>query len=378
MNPQSFDQRALEAISKLQNCEYDSWFVGGCVRDTLCGKQFTDYDLATVALPEDIIKTFKNHDVSKEALEFGCVRINYLGLWLEITTLRQDINPDGRYTEVIFTNDLKKDALRRDFTINALYWDGKEASTVVDFFKGQTDLFAKKVRFIGDADSKVQEDFLRILRFFRFSAIYGDEIDPKGVASCEKHKNGLAYLSGNRVWSEWSKMLFKPNTTKVLHQIRESEIDIALFGVKLNLNLSYQGSDSLLFTRLLLPSLHIEHLAHRLNLNKKESNWLKMADLLVVNQDFRELYLEYGAATYELVYYWAAKFRISAITEFNKPFWKVLNPKFPLTGQDLLNHGCIPGPLIGEYLKKTKNWWIQNDFTPTHEECLNYAMALFK
>ena len=124
--------------------------------------------------------------------------------------------------------------------------------------------------------------------------------------------------------------------------------------------------------------MQIPHLVHRLNLTKKEFEWLKVANSLISNQDFRELYLEYGPATYELVHYWAAQFGSSATEELAKPFWKILNPKFTLTGKDLLTQGCLPGPNIGSYLKNTQNWWVQNNFTPNYKECLDYAITLFK
>ncbi len=384
MNNQLFDNRAFEVLFYLQDSGYNSWFVGGCVRDALCGKKFTDYDLATIATPSEIIKIFKNYEIDKKSLDFGCVRVNNSGLWIEITTLRQDINPDGRHTQVAFTNDLAKDALRRDFTINALYWHGREGSPIIDFFDGQSDLLAKKVRFIGDAETKVQEDYLRILRFFRFSAIYGCDLDQTATEACARHQQGLAYLSGNRVWHEWAKILLQPNSVKVLNKIRELGIDLTLFGIELNFGEDrglislYKGSDPLLLTNLLLPRLQTQHLAHRFNLNKKERDWLNLAVTLVIDQDFRELYLEYGSDTYELVYYWAAKFLTSASDELNKPFWKVLNPKFTLTGKDLLKLGCLPGPNVGIYLKSTHDWWVKNDFIPNYEECLRYACSLFK
>ncbi len=378
MNRQLFDNRAFEVLFHLQDANYNSWFVGGCVRDALCGKKFTDYDLATVATPLEIIKIFENYEIDKKSLDFGCVRINNAGLWVEITTLRQDINPDGRHAQVTFTKDLSTDALRRDFTINALYWQGREGSLIIDFFDGQSDLLKQKVRFIGDAEIKVQEDYLRILRFFRFSAIYGCELDQTGLGACEKHQQGLAYLSGNRVWHEWAKTLLQSNTERVLEQIMESGIDLSLFGIKINLNESYQGSSPLLFTKLLLPNIQVPHLVHRFNLSKKERDWLNLAVTLVIDQDFRELYLEYGSDAHELVYYWATKFFTSSSDELNKPFWKVPNPKFPLIGKDLLKLGCLPGPIIGTYLKNTHDWWVQNDFIPSHEECLSYVSSLLK
>ncbi len=380
MNYQLFDERAIYALYQLQNAGYSSWFVGGCVRDFLIGKKINDYDLATIATPEVIIKVFKNYEINLNALSYGCVRINYQDLWLEITTLRKDIHPNGRHTQVVFTKDLAKDALRRDFTINALYWDGKKNSPIIDFFNGQNDLYSKNVCFIGNVEIRVQEDYLRILRFFRFSAIYGSNLNQDSFNACIKHQQGLAYLSGTRVWHEWSKTLLNANTASVLKHVCESGVDLTLFGGPLNLEAStnYQGNDPLLYTNLLLPTAHVKYLTHRLNLTKAQNMWLEAAESIVFEQDFRELYLRYGTIAKELVYFWAAKFSTSAKAEFSKPFWQVLEPILPLTGKDLLKLGCLPGTIVGSYLKNTKNWWVQNNFVPNHKECLEYAKSLFK
>ena len=380
MNYKLFDKRAICALRQLQNAGYGSWFVGGCVRDFIIGKKINDYDLATISTPEVIIKIFKNYEIDQNALSYGCVRINYQDLWLEITTLREDIQQNGRHSQVIFTTDLSKDAQRRDFTINALYWNGEKNSPIIDFSNGQSDLYSKNVCFIGSAEIRVQEDYLRILRFFRFSAIYGSSLNKDSFNACIKHQQGLAYLSGNRVWYEWSKTLLNANTAGVLKYICEYGIDITLFGGLLNLKAStnYQGNDPLLYTNLLLPTVHIKHLTHRLNLTKAQDMWLEVAESIIFEQDFRKLYLKYGEAAKELVYFWAAKFSTSAKTEFSKPFWQVLEPIFPLTGKDLLKLGCLPGTIVGSYLKNTQNWWVQNNFVPNYKECLEYANSLFK
>jgi poly(A) polymerase len=377
---QLFDQRALEALHKMQNAGFNSWFVGGCVRDALLGKPFSDYDLVTVAKPEVIIEILKNHLIDLKGKDFGCIRVNINSLWLEITTLREDVNQNGRHTDVVFTTDLAKDAARRDFTINAMYWDGQENSPIIDSFNGQADLRSQTVRFIDNAEIKVQEDYLRILRFFRFNASYGKDVDSIGMAACTKHQQGLQYLSGTRVWIEWSKMLLQPNTETVLSVIIDTGIDLTLFGSALNENVAsiYQGNDRLLFTKLLFPSVSVQHLAHRLNLSNAQTSWLKVADSLSQDQGFRELYLEYGLTAQELVYYWAAKFNESVDTELSKPFWQISSPTFPIKGKDLLKLGCLPGPIVGSYLKRTQNWWVQNNFMPSQKECLTYVRSLFK
>ncbi len=380
MDYRLFDLRATQVLRQIQRAGFDSWFVGGCVRDALLGRVLVDYDIATVAKPDDLRNLFKDeYPVDCQAIAFGSIRVNHQGLWLEITTLRRDLRPDGRHTTVEFTTDFAVDAARRDFTINALYWDGQLHSPIIDLWHGQDDLYSQTVRFIDNADARVQEDYLRILRFFRFSAIYGNVVDQLALAACAKQSRGLQSLSGHRVWREWSKMLLQPNTATVLKLIQVMEIDLVLFGAVLNISVlpNYHGSDRLLFTLLLLPSVRVQHLAHRFNLSNAQKGWCDVADALTLGHDFRPSYLQYGEQAKELVYYWAAKFNLVAEVELAKPFWQVLNPTFPITGKDLLNLGCLPGPIVGSYLKRTQNWWVQNNFTPNKMECLQYANSLF-
>ncbi len=377
MNHFCFDQRAMGVLQILKQANFDSWFVGGCVRDMILNKPFADYDIATCAHPDDIIKLLaQDFELDLKGKKFGCVRANHSGIWCEITTLRKDISPDGRHTKVAFTSNIKEDATRRDFTINAMYWN---ENGLVDFFRGQEDLTHRNVSFIGNAAQRVQEDYLRILRFFRFSSVYAHELNEEGVKACNFYQSGLQYLSGTRVWDEWKKTLFQANTQKVLQTIETNDIDITLFGGKLNVgNYSiYKGNDILLLTKVLFPTVHTEYLTHRLNLNTHQKEWLEIADNLRHDCDFREIYPQYGNATKELVWYWACKYAKSSTEIFAQPFWQAENPVFPLSGKDILKLGCQPGAIVGDYLKRTQQWWVQNNFIPEYEDCLHYAESLF-
>ena len=372
----NFDKRALQILQKLQQAGFDSWFVGGCVRDSLLNKNFTDYDIATSAHSADVISLFKkNFEIDLKGEKFGCVRINYEDLWLEITTLRKDVNPDGRHTNVTFTTDVAEDAKRRDFTINALYWNEKG---IIDFFDGQKDLEPHVVKFIGNANDRVQEDYLRILRFFRFSSVYANELSHEGLKACVDHQEGLRYLSGNRVWSEWSNMLSGKNALRVLQTIEADDIDSTLFGAKINLDryIAYKGNNALLLTHLLLPTIHIEHLVHRLSLNQSQQEWLESASALTIDHDFRLSYLQYGESAKELVWYWASKYKKNADEIFAQTFWSIPNPVFPLAGKDILKLGCQPGPIVGNYLQLAHQWWVKNNFSPSHQDCLCYVESI--
>jgi len=371
-----FNETALHMLQVLNQAGFESWFVGGCVRDIIRKKPFNDYDIATRAKPADVIGLFsKKFELDQKGRRYGCVRVCYEGIWYDITSLRKDVNQDGRRTGIVYTDDLKEDASRRDFTVNALYWN---QNGFVDFFNGQQDLAEHRVCFIGDASQRVHEDYLRILRFLRFSSRYADEFDEEGVKACYENREFLCYLSGERVWDEWEKILFQTHTQRVLCLMVEKEIDMTLFGGKFDLQHydAYQGRDSLLLTRLLLPFIHSEHLAQRLSLDFKQKLWLKVVDGLFPSENFRELYLKHGEKTKELVWYWAAKYKKDAQEIFQHSFWQVKDPQFPLTGQDILNLGCQPGPIVGDYLERARLWWVKNDFIPSYEDCLNYAKSL--
>lgn len=377
MDISNFDKRAMYVLQTLQLAGFDSWLVGGCVRDALLGRPFTDYDIATCAQPGNIVSLFKEEfELDLIGEQFGCVRVKHSGLWLEITTLRKDVLPDGRHTSVQFTADLAEDAKRRDFTINTLYWNEKG---IIDFFQGQADLDERNVRFIGNANDRVQEDYLRILRFFRFSSIYAKDLNQDGLQACITYQEGLRYLSGNRVWHEWSKIVFGTNVLKVLQAIEASGIDVTLFGGKLDVQIyaTYKGRDALLLTKLLLPSVHLEHLAHRLNLTTTQKEWLGTAISLGPNDDFRHLYLCYGQQAKELVHYWARKYMKNSDEILAKSFWDIQNPVFPLSGKDILKLGCQPGPIVGDYLQCAQQWWVQNNFSPSRQDCLCYVKTLF-
>lgn len=123
--------------------------------------------------------------------------------------------------------------------------------------------------------------------------------------------------------------------------------------------------------------MHVEHLAHRLNLPKIKKDWLEAAISISPNHDFRNLYLRYGQQAKELVYYWACKYMKSSDEILAEGFWDIQNPVFPLSGKDILKLGCQPGSIVGDYLQCAQQWWVQNNFSPSHQDCLCYVKTLF-
>jgi poly(A) polymerase len=190
----------------------DARVVGGAVRDALAGHEITDIDLATPRLPEQVMQALQAAGIRAvpTGLDHGTVTAVAGGRGFEITTLRRDVETDGRHARVAFTEDWRADAARRDFTINALSMTRDGA--VFDYFDGVADLRAGRLRFVGDPATRIAEDYLRILRFFRFFSRYAvGPADPAALAAIRAGVPGLAALSAERVWSELARILSAPD-----------------------------------------------------------------------------------------------------------------------------------------------------------------------
>lgn len=184
-------------------------YVGGAVRDTLLGLPVSDVDIATALLPNEVLNRLEAAGIKAipSGIEHGTVTAAVAGKNYEITTLRRDVATDGRRATVAFATDWQEDAARRDFTINALYAD-PESGEVFDYFDGLSDLEARRLRFIGDAHRRIAEDFLRILRYFRFLARYGGgQIDADAIQACADGAHGLTALSRERIAQELTRIL---------------------------------------------------------------------------------------------------------------------------------------------------------------------------
>ncbi|MFN3662628.1 CCA tRNA nucleotidyltransferase [Yoonia sp.] len=211
------DPGAQQVCAVLKDAGYQAWFVGGCVRNDLLGAPVSDLDMTTDASPDVVMQLARAAGlrVIPTGIDHGTVTVVVAGTPFEVTTFRRDVATDGRRAVVAFADNMVDDARRRDFTMNALY-AGADGG-VVDPLGGLPDLFARRVRFIEDADRRIKEDYLRILRFFRFHAFYGgDGIDPDGLAACAANIDGLQSLSRERVTAEMLKLLSAPNPAPAL------------------------------------------------------------------------------------------------------------------------------------------------------------------
>ena len=193
---------------------FQALMVGGCVRNDLLGLPVADVDLCTDALPENVtnIAEKAGFKAIPTGIDHGTVTVVAHHRAHEVTTFRRDLSTDGRHARVAFTTDIAQDAARRDLTINALY--ARADGTVIDPLGGLPDLLARRVRFVGDADARIREDYLRILRFFRFHAHFADPLggmDAEALAACAANLDGLAGLSRERVGQEFRKLLNAPD-----------------------------------------------------------------------------------------------------------------------------------------------------------------------
>ncbi|MEN9896185.1 MAG: hypothetical protein RIR97_2037, partial [Pseudomonadota bacterium] len=199
--------------------------VGGAVRNSLLGEPVADVDLATTLLPETVIALANKAGIKSvpTGLAHGTVTLVLEGKPFEVTTLRRDAATDGRHAEVVFSTDWQEDANRRDFTINALY--ATVDGDVIDLVGGLADLETRTVRFIGDASQRIAEDYLRILRYFRFFAFYGSgRPDAEALRACARGRAGLKGLSSERVWAELKKLLSAPDPGRALLWMRQSGV----------------------------------------------------------------------------------------------------------------------------------------------------------
>ena len=218
------DWRSREGLAELTDAlgADDARYVGGAVRDTLLGLPVSDVDIATRHDPDMVMAKLRSAAIKPipTGIAHGTITAITRGGPVEVTTLRRDVSTDGRHAEVAFTDDWREDAARRDFTMNALYAD-PQTGEIFDFFGGIDDLKAGRVRFIGDPLQRIAEDHLRILRFFRFMARFGDAPDAEGLEACVTRANDLMALSRERIADEFLKLLVARDAVRVLRLMVE-------------------------------------------------------------------------------------------------------------------------------------------------------------
>jgi poly(A) polymerase len=376
-----FQQPHQQILSFLKG---EARFVGGAVRNTLLGKVPQDFDLATRLSPEEVIHCLSSQGlhVIPTGLAHGTVTAMYKTHTYEITTLRRDVQTDGRHATVVFTDSWEEDAARRDFTINALFLDGE--ARLYDYFRGAEDLALGVIRFIGDPWQRIREDYLRILRFFRFHVYYGHHYDQDSLEACIQLKSFLLQLSKERVTKEILKILESHHPWSVLSFLKDNDFFLPLFGKEATLDLQTPLAFIESELSLQLPALvRLSTLAPefpRLMLSRAQTSFLSAArrPLILSYKEIVESLFLYGPeVTKARVVLSAAPFVLedslvlSSLKE-NLDLCERQFPLFPLKGADLLQEGIQAGPKISETLDELRRWWIALKCRPTREECLQH------
>ncbi|PTW54973.1 poly(A) polymerase [Breoghania corrubedonensis] len=363
--------------------------VGGAVRNTLLGEPVGDVDIATTALPQTVMERAKAAGLKPipTGIEHGTITVVSGGTPYEVTTLREDVETFGRHAVVRFSRDWQADAARRDFTMNALYAD-PDGAIHDPTGEGHADCLARRVRFIGDPHARIREDYLRILRFFRFHAHYGSgAIDAAGLSAVIAAREGIRQLSGERVGHEIRRILPAPYAVETVGVMAETGIIEIAFGGVVRLedfahlhrlkDFAAEAGDAILRLAALSCFVQedVDRLFERLRLSNAEAG--RMALVLVAASSFspalddiacrERLYrLGHETAIDAALLAWC---RVAAGAQDQS--WRRLIvslraqtvPVFPVAGRDLLALGMKPGPGLGEALRAIEADWIASGFT---------------
>ena len=378
------DAPTRRVLDALDGAGIAARFVGGCVRNAVLGRAVDDIDVAVAQPPETVMRALEaaRIKVVPTGLRHGTVTAVVDGRPFELTTLRRDVETDGRRAVVAFTDDWLEDASRRDFTFNALYAD--RDGTLYDPFDGLADLSAGRVRFIGDADTRIAEDHLRVLRFFRFNAWYGQgAVEPAGFDACRRNAGSVRSLSGERVAKELLRLLAaaqpadsldamveagaldhwllefvdtkrlrkliaredRPDSLRRLAAILPSGADAVAIGKRLKLSTQQQVRLGVMLD--VQPALDLAggDKAWRADIYRQGNNFFADRLLLAVDRpgDWR--------AALSLARRWTP-------------------PELPVSGGDALTFGLKPGPKVGALLEAVERWWIAGNFCADRAACL--------
>ncbi len=388
-------EETQQVMTALQANAKEARFVGGCVRDALIGRTVHDIDIATVEHPEVVLKLLEVHGIKAipTGIDHGTVTAVCGGKPFEITTLRADVETDGRRAVVAFTEDWLEDAQRRDFTFNAMSVD--ITGTLYDPFNGLDDLKAGRVRFVGRAEERIREDYLRILRFFRFNAHFGKgPVDQEALSACTDLAEGIKGLSGERIAQEFLRLLEAPRPAKWISIMKRAGVSpYILKDVQDVHNLEMlcafeDAPDRIRRLAVLLPKKQdaVEEVCQHLRLSNKQKKRLlgaRCADAFLIpsidENGLRSFLFKHGAQRAEdhVFLYWAEK-GFTGIGPKEQQLldeikaWRQAPVVFPLQGKDLLELGLMPGPELGRHLGDVQDWWCAGGCHADKAACLSY------
>jgi len=377
----------------------DARFVGGAVRNALLGVPVVDIDIAVPIPPEEAAARLrvKGLKVVETGLDHGTVTAITGVHAFEVTTLRRDVETDGRRAKVAFTDDWAEDAARRDFTINALY--ASAGGEIFDYATGVEDLAVGRVRFVGDARTRIAEDYLRVLRLFRFHAWYGKgDLDGEALRAAAEAKGKLKTLSGERIAKELLRLLEAGNPALVLRVMAATGILAKLLPGELQLarlerlteieaeNLFPR--DGLLRLAALLPDGEAAAHAVADALRLSNADRVRLEQALGGDEisghlsalQARQLLYRIGPGRFRdtVMLHWAAAPKGAGLP------WRILlemaqswqRPRFPLTGRDVMAAGVPEGPEVGRILAQVEDWWIGGDFSADENACRERLKAV--
>ena len=403
-----------ELMAALKAGGVEARFIGGCVRDSILKRTVKDIDIATPSDPETVMAVLERAGIKTipTGLSHGTITAIIEKYHFEITTLRIDVNTDGRRALVKFTDDWTQDAARRDFTINAM--SANDEGDIFDPYDGLEDLAKGKVRFVGVAENRINEDVLRMLRFFRFYAEYGrPPIDNEAMIACRKLSHRLVELSGERIRGELFRILMAPNTADIVALMRSEKIlehilpeagDVGRLRalswlVERGIIIGGVETDPVRrLGALIKPGTdkeEIKNICSRLKFSRRESDHLLTIACTENNnsaptinstsseKDIRRACYILGKDIVmdKALIEWAGDISITphqkpGVTEKWKNVlsaistWQVV--RFPLKGRHGIDLGLKQGPELGRALKKVEQWWMEQDFRPDLNACMEH------
>ena len=386
---------SLPIIESFKSCfaeELDNFFVvGGAVRDLLLEREINDIDLATKFTPSELMALCDSKRVKYKnlAANFGTIIIIIKGKALEITSFRKDINCNGRHAEVIFTRDLQEDSNRRDFTINSLYLNF--LGNLIDPHNGVEDLAKKQLRFIGNSANRIKEDYLRILRLFRFySTLDGFNIVEGALKHSIKLKENIKILSAERIKEELCKILQGSNNIEALLLLEKHHILVNIFTLtieKITKLKSFQTLNSALKLPAIFklaffyqdsPKEEIEKLQKSLKLSRKESNFLSLLinnRLTIDSLDLRKNLFKFGKENFLNIFHYNLMFHEKPSSLYQKEMNLIKTLPidiFPITGYDLQEKG-FEGKEIGGKIALLQQVWLDSNMQLEKNELLEYV-----
>lgn len=401
----------LQALLAALSAEgHEARIAGGAVRNALLGAAVSDVDIATTTTPDETERRaqaagFRTVPTGKE---HGTITVIVDGRGYEVTTLRADVETNGRHARVVFGTNWQQDAERRDFTINALY--ATATGEVIDLVGGLADLESRTLRFIGDAEQRIREDYLRILRFFRFFAWYGGgRPDADGLRACVRLKDGLAGLSAERVWSELRKLLAAPDPSRALLWMRQSGVLTAILSesekwgidaihglVAAERDLGWTPDPMLRLEAILPPDeARMAILSKRLRLSNADaarlSTWAmtppisdKTGDAAFQKIAYRgdvqgiedRLRLALASSRTRADQDMAALTEAGGYSRLLRLLGEWQRPVFPVKGGDLVSLGAAQDRRLGETLKALENEWVDGGFQLERDALLQRAAQL--